>query len=437
MKIISEVIQYSIYGLEAFLWWRLTNGVLNMKYNKKYHIEAAILMFLIMVFKQYLIKVTGVDGLQVIGSVFLMGYTFVAAFLLFRNSFVEKLIWWGVFYLGLSIMELVAVVLISLITNKSLQELSESDEMGLGVIILSKLITILLFELIIRKRKHKLVIGFTYFKELALVIGFNIVLLLGIVFVFSNTNFIETNINNIILILFVIVILITVFTIALIFQIERKSQEEMANKLKLQQIELELKLNDDMVSITDKLRKLRHDMNNHIGLIKTLLKTEKLGELREYIDQIYEDVEIANEMVITENKTLSVLLNSKKNKAKDKNIDFQSMIAMKEIKMQNKDICALLGNILDNAIEAAEKVDVNRYIQLTMQNTDLGCIIKCENSLCVKPIMRRGKFITLKEDTFIHGIGTENIKDIVAKYKGEVSFDYDEDSFNVRVFMPV
>lgn len=437
MKIIEDVLQYSIYGIETFMWWRLTKSVLNMKYNKKYHNIIAVIMFLLMILKQYLVLVTDNDKIKVFSSVFLMGYSLFAIFLLFKNSLIEKVIWWGVFYLGISSAELIAVLLVGLAMNKSVQEISSNNQASMFAIIFAKIITVFLFEIIIRKRKRKLIIGFAYFRELAWVIAFNILLLLGSVFIFSNTNFIEENIDNIVLILLGIVLLITIFTIILIFQIERKSQEEMANKLKLQQIEMELKLNDDMVNITDKLRRLRHDMNNHIGLIKTLVQTKKYLELQEYINQIYEDVEVANELVITENKTLSVLLNSKKNTAKDKKIDFESIIAISDINMQNKDICALLGNILDNAIEAAEKVESNRYIQLTMQKTPSGCVISCENSLCVMPVMRKGKFVTIKKDALIHGIGTENIKDVVAKYKGEVSFDYDEESFNVRVVMPV
>jgi hypothetical protein len=375
--------------------------------------------------------------MQVIGTIVLMIYTFVMGLVLFKNSFREKLIWWGIYYFGLIIMETVTILLLSLVMNTSIQEITMDNTSSLWVIALAKIMTVLLFEAIIRKRKGKLVIGFTYFNALSFVIIFSIVFLLGTVFIFTNSNTISSNIDNIILFFLGIMLFIAIFTLTLIFKIEKKSKEEVETKLKLQQIELELKLNDDMVSITDKLRKLRHDMNNHIGLIKNLVHTEKYEILKEYIDQIYEDVEVANELVITENKTLSVLLNAKKSKAKEKNIDFQSMIVLQDFQMQNKDICALLGNILDNAIEAAEKANNNKYIQLAIQKTLAGCVISCENSLSIKPVMRKGKFITTKENAFIHGIGTENIKDIVAKYKGEVTFDYDDEMFHVRIVLPV
>jgi hypothetical protein len=437
MNIISEIMWYSIYGIETFIWWRLTRGVLAPKYDKKYHIGAATVMFLMMMAKHFIVRIPDINKLQVLGTITLMCYTFFMGIILFRNSFVEKLIWWGVYYLGLVIMEIMTILLMSRILNKPMQEVAASNTSGIWIIVLAKIMTMLLFEMIIRRREGNLIIGFTYFKELSLVVLFSIFSLMAVVFVFTNTSAIVENIDYIILIFFGIVLFIASFTIILIFKIEKKSKEELETKLKLQQIEMELKLNDDMVSITDNLRKLRHDMNNHIGLIKTLVHNRKYEDLKEYINQIYEDVEIANDFVITGNKTLSVLLNAKKNKAKEKNIDFQSMIALQEINMQNKDICALLGNILDNAIEAAAKAEKSKYIQLSIQKTQSGCVINCENSLNEKPIMRKGKFITLKDNASIHGIGIENIKDIVAKYKGEVRFDYDDTMFNVRVVMPI
>ena len=437
MNLVSYVVGYSVYVIESFIWWRLTNSVLSTKYDKKYPMGATIILLLLMLMKDFIFRLPNMTQLQVIGTFVLMSYTFIMGLLLFKNSFREKLVWWGIYYFGIIIMELVTILLLSLVMNTSIQEITTDNKASVWIIALAKIMTILLFEAIIRKRKSKLVIGFTYFRELSFVIFFSIFLLLGTVFIFTNANNISNNIDNIILFFFGIMLFIAIFTITLIFKIEKKSKEEMETKLKLQQIELELKLNDDMISIVDKLRKLRHDMNNHIGLIKNLVHTEKYEVLKEYIDQIYEDVEVANELVITENKTLSVLLNAKKSKAKEKNIDFQSIITLQDLQMQNKDICALLGNILDNAIEASEKVDNNKYIQLSIQKTTVGCVISCENSLGVKPVMRKGKFITSKENALIHGIGTENIKDIVAKYKGEVTFDYDDEMFHVRIVLPV
>ena len=94
-------------------------------------------------------------------------------------------------------------------------------------------------------------------------------------------------------------------------------------------------------------------------------------------------------------------------------------------------------NILDNAIEAAEKTPGKKYIDLMIQRTEEGCIISCENSMGAVPVTRKERFITTKENALDHGIGIENIKEIVSSYRGQINFDYDDNMFNVKVIMPV
>lgn len=437
MEDISDLLEHLPGLIECFIWWRLVSNVLERKYHKNFLVLAAAFMFVLILAKFYVFHIPGLSKYQAIGSAVTMLYSLLIFIFLFRNSLVEKFVWWGVYYFGLIIMEMITILFLIVIVNKPLEALGPYDWLSLSVILLGKLFTLLLFELIIRKRSRKLIIAITYSKELAAVVILNSLLLVGVVFLFTNKPYISKNLDYIILFYFWVVLLYTLFSVLLIYRIEKKSNEELATQLKLQQIEMELKLNDDMKTSTDRLRKLRHDMNNHIGLIKTLVYTQKYEELKEYTDQLYEDVEIANDLVITGNKTLSVLLNTKKNRAKEKNIEFTCILATEDIDMQDKDICTLLGNILDNAIEAADKSENGKYIELTIQKTQDGCVINCENSFGIRPEVIDGRFITGKKNARIHGIGTEIIKDIVSKYHGDIRFNYEEDIFSVRVVMPV
>lgn len=436
MYIVNQILAIVPSFLECFILWRLLSFVLDLKYKRIIATLATAIVFLLLQVKEIMAHIPAIDHYQAVISVVLLVYTFVMINLISKNTFIEKLIWWGVYGLGLIVTELGLAMIWSILVQQPIDQLIMNKDVTLFGVIVLKLITLLVFEIVFRKYKGKLIIGVSYFWELAVVIVFNLVLALILVYIFFNQKEMIV-VKDIISIFFCVVLLITAYTVVLIFRIERKSNEEIATQLKLQQIELELKLNNDMVEITDKLSKLRHDMNNHIGLIKTLVKTGRYEELSEYVNQIYEDVEIANELVITNNKTLSVLLNAKKNLAKEKNIDFSSIIATQDLNIQSKDICSLLGNILDNAIEAAERSGSKKYIELLIQKTEKGCIINCENSIGNRPIVKSGKFITSKENSILHGIGTENIKDIVAKYNGEIEFEYDEDAFNVHVLLPV
>jgi hypothetical protein len=409
---------------------------LDSKFKKRYYIIVAISIYAIILTKDFIFAPDNLGAYRVYGSVFIAIYTLILNYFLFKNALFEKFIWWGIYYFGIFIVELLTLGFLVFVLRVSIGEITTNDNVSLWASLCNKILTLLLFEIFIRRRKGKLEIKISAFKNIFILIAFNIILVLGGVAVFSNVGNEEVNLDTVIQFFFVVIFLTTLLTFSLIFKIEKESKKEIETQLKLQQIELELKQSKDMISITDNLRKLRHDMNNHIGLIKSMIYEQKYEDLRGYVDELYQDVAVANEYIVVENKTLSVLLNSKREKAKELEVDFQSFVAASDINMPEKDICVLFGNILDNAIEAASKAINSKFVNMSIQKTESGCIIQCENSIGEKPVIRKGKFLTSKADKNHHGIGTENIIDVVNKYNGKINFDFDEDVFNIRIVMP-
>lgn len=78
--------------------------------------------------------------------------------------------------------------------------------------------------------------------------------------------------NEYITLILIVILLISGLTIMLCYRITNQANKELECQLKMQQIELENKLNDDLSAVVQNLRSLRHDMNNHIGIIKVKLK---------------------------------------------------------------------------------------------------------------------------------------------------------------------
>ncbi len=437
MNIIETVVRQTFYLSEAFIWYRVMTNMLDKKYERKIYPIAGVVLALILAAKTYIFEIPWLTGFAVIGTLGVIIAALLMNMMLFKSPIHEKLIWWGVYYFGLILMELVSIVFATSVLKVPLDVMNGQNSFTCWFTFLVKILTILIFEFFIRIRKGKLQIAMAQYKNLSFAVVFNVILILGTVIVFFNLDNAQVDLNKVIGFFFGVVILVTVLTLTLIFRIEKASRKEIETRLKLQQIEMELKQNQDMISITDNLRKLRHDMNNHIGLIRNFIYTKNYDGLKEYVDQLYVDVDKANDMVISENKILSVMLNLKKNQARELQIEFQSIVAAEEINMQERDITALLGNILDNAIEGAAKAKDKKYIDFSIQKTESGCVINCENSFGEKPVMKRGKLMTSKKNASHHGIGTENIKEIVAKYRGEVRFDFDEEIFSVRIVMPV
>ncbi len=435
MDIIRTLLIYFPAMIECYILYRVIVAILEPKY-KIATIAMISTQFFFMIIKRVTLQYPEFAKYQAFTTLFLIICIYICIHFLTRNSLVEKLTWFILYYFGLFTMELLTLLFLGLVLKQNVKSIGELDQSGLIVVAIGKFITLLLFEWVIRIRKGKFIIGISYFRELVAVCLFNLLLLLGLVYLCYNKQIIVHHIDDIVTVTLFLVFVITMNSVALIFRIEKKSNQEIETQLKLQQIEHELELNNNIVEMTDKLSKLRHDMNNHIGVLNALVKTKKYTDLEEYIQQMYEDVELANDLVIKGNKVVAVLLNAKKALAKQKNIEFSSFVEAQEFNMQNKDICALLGNILDNAIEAAEKCRSKKYVQLMIQKTEEGNVISCENSFGIKPIVKKGRFITNKENNQLHGIGTDHIRQIVTKYNGELNFDYDDETFNLRIVIP-
>ena len=317
--------------------------------------------------------------------------------------------------------------------NVSVKKLLENNYIYTLVVIVSKIFSIFFTEIIIKTKTQKLLIHTSYFKEICILVITDMILFIGSLNLLYNNAWLVKNVNLCFIIIISIIFFISILTLILIYKLSRKSQIEMENQLKMQQIELENKINSDMEGIIESLRSLRHDMNNHVGIIKGLIKSKQYEDLDKYIDDIYKDIDSANDFIFLKNKALSVLLNSKISKSKQYNINFENFISINEMLIPDKDICSLLGNILDNAIEATSKLDDDKYIQLTIKQKDNHYIIICENNFKEKPQVFNGKFITSKENTFkLHGIGISNIKSIVKKYNGTMDINFN-DVFTIKI----
>ncbi len=440
MGIILQLINRPAEIAEAIIWYRLMTAMLDRKYKKRYYILAAVLMVILSVMKEMIFSLPGRSSFTFIGTIVLMGSTLIVNVFLFHNSFFEKFIWWGVYYFGLLMMELLAVIIIPAVSDISIRDIQTNDTAYDLVWFGTKAVTMLVFELFINFRKFrngKLQINSRFYKNLWLLIIFNIFLIVGCVILYFNLHNTRYDLETLLRIFYFVVVVTMIVSLVLVFRIERDSRKEMMTNLKLQQMELELQQHKEIMKVTGNLRKLRHDMNNHIGLIRELMNTERYDEVRDYVNQLYGDVKEANELVISDNNTLQVLMNAKKNKARERSIDFQNFLGTSLHEMQDKDLCILLGNLLDNAIEAAGQALDRKYIDFSLQKTKDGSVITCVNSFGVKPRIKKGRFVSSKQNAAIHGIGTENIRDIVAKYQGEIQFDYDEEAFQVRIVLPV
>lgn len=219
----------------------------------------------------------------------------------------------------------------------------------------------------------------------------------------------------------------------LVFNMSRQyeAEKELA-ELKSEQNEL---LERDYTTLNNAYEinaKLFHDFHNHIGVLHQLLSHKKLEEAMQYLDELQIPLQEMTDTVWTNDETIDYLINSKAAAAKERGIQYQVQVEFPQhTNLRSADLCAILGNLLDNALEAAGQIPENkkRFINLTIRRINQMLIIKVENSFTTPPSIAGGEIKTSKEENGLHGWGLKSARTAAEKYDGIVQTSYDENVF--------
>ena len=231
-----------------------------------------------------------------------------------------------------------------------------------------------------------------------------------------------------------IIIIILLFR-RVIKENKKKTQYElMKNKLDMQ-YEHYLSIQDSHM----KVKRLYHDINNHLCCIENLKNNSK--EVNEYISNLKDEIKEFKSIYNTGNMILDIILNEKSEICSKKGIEFICDINFSKVNfIKPIDVSSIFANILDNAIEACDKIhdeNIKKYIRIKGTISKLYFVIKCENSKVNNIKFKKNKLITDKMDKFVHGIGTQSIKSSLEKYNGELLFEDEKDKFIINICIPL
>ena len=167
------------------------------------------------------------------------------------------------------------------------------------------------------------------------------------------------------------------------------------------------------------MRRFKHDLVNHIGVLRELVNQKKTEAAKEYIDTIWDVQDEFDLKIHTGDSFLDVIMNYYSYLAVKENIGFVvSGRLTGEMHLEMFDLTTLMGNILQNAIEAAVKA-VNPKIRVELIEHKKEFFIVVSNSVAEVIDTKKGFFMTSKKDKANHGFGLKNIAAAVEKYHGE------------------
>ena len=185
------------------------------------------------------------------------------------------------------------------------------------------------------------------------------------------------------------------------------------------------------------IRGWRHDYRNHIQMMKALAAKNDMEGIKAYLDELDTDLNIVDTVVKTGNAMADAILNSKISLARSKDITVKANAFIPvQLKMSELDLCVIIGNLFDNAIEASLSLPPEQRmirVYMDMKNTQL--YISFTNFTASKKLQKVGnKFHTTKGEG--HGFGLVRIDNIVERLDGYLSRNSEDGAFTTEILIP-
>ncbi len=206
----------------------------------------------------------------------------------------------------------------------------------------------------------------------------------------------------------------------------------------IQQLKLKGEHQDELELMFREARQKNHDFRYHIITISEYINNNRIDDAYDYtINLLENDGSTLNE-VRTGNLILDGIINAQYLKMKQAHIEFElDCIVSSNLPFKNIDLSTLFGNILENAMEATLKDTVEqKFIQLYIKYNKPYLVIICINSYdgTINTDIENG-LQTTKDNKQYHGFGVPAIKTICDSYNGQVKFEYDTNSFSIKVIL--
>lgn len=179
-----------------------------------------------------------------------------------------------------------------------------------------------------------------------------------------------------------------------------------------------------------------HDVKHVMLYLKNCLDQGKTEEAKKQIFQYANELKGMERKVWTGFSFLDFILNYKKAEMDEKGISFKLEVELYNIPLKEAELGIVLGNLLDNAIEAASQCELQkRNIYLKIGNMNQMFLLCIKNSSTKIPCLKKGHFVTTKEDSYAHGLGVKSVKRIVEDKNGSTCFQYDKEHFEVTILI--
>ena len=242
----------------------------------------------------------------------------------------------------------------------------------------------------------------------------------------TSTQNVPSNTRLVIVICIVGIVLINIVTVYLVIDLSKKNSVIKENEmLRMQQV-YQSNYIENAKAQYEIIRKMRHDIKNNYIVIGSLIKSGNIDKATKYINDNIHNFTLFANVINTNNDVVNAVINYKSAIAQELEIEVSIITVLDFDGISDIDLCSLISNLFDNAIEACKKMNSNKHIDFSIKKDESVYYFSMKNTIGHSVLEGNPELNTTKKDKIIHGFGTKIINDIAKKYNG--AFDYYEEN---------
>lgn len=209
-------------------------------------------------------------------------------------------------------------------------------------------------------------------------------------------------------------------------------------ELALQEKEYYKKQSELLQKSQTELQQYRHDTKNRVITVQQMIEQQEYDQALQYTTELAHKLNHITPHSNSGNISIDSIVNYKLSSAIQKGIQIQFELSIPEqLSVDDDDIVVILGNLLDNAIEANERISdtEKRYLELSMKYKTGCLIIRVKNRFDSIVHVHHGTFTSRKQNKRLHGIGLKSVQAAVDHYQGSMTITHEDDIFEVFIMM--
>lgn len=432
-----KMIEVSVNIFESVITVEFVTKMNETKYHgRKRHIAAGLIFLLLTINAEIFNYITYFsEAMTYVGLViiFLYSLTFL------KGKISHRLFSCVIIMFVIAVSNFLTTLAFSLIFNISVEKLMSEFSIYRFVCLLVSKIILFVATRILLNMKIKGIASIPATTVISVIIVPTLTIIVMVIITEVSVNLVPNDRNTFYLLLSLLgMVIINIVFYILLAKLDKEYNLETENRLLKQKNILQLEYVKNTHALNEEIRAIRHDMKNHIIYLKEFFSKGCYEEGLSYANRMVDKIDSTQKLIYTDRVAFDAVVNAKLNEAADKGISVgYNIMCYLDNSMEDDDMVSLMGNILDNAIEASERLQDRKEIFLEVKKARSYLLIIVKNAIS-EPVLKNNPGLkSTKEDEVNHGLGVKNVRRIVEKYNGLVTYDEKNDEFTCKIMLLV